>query len=69
MIGFEELCSEAFDVLIPDRNFAQASALAYRPRTLDGRVSIILSSLLRIECNFPQANLLNCEGDYMRAIP
>jgi len=69
MIGLEEFYSEAFGVLMPDRNSAKASEPAQegQARSLDARVSTRLIAAVGMESQFPARDLLNCIGADMRA--
>ncbi len=61
---------EAFEVLISDRNNAQASAPAQecRPSSFESHVSINHIRFLAIERKLPRPDLFNCIGAYMRVI-
>ena len=61
---------EAFEVLTPDRNNAQASAPAQecRPSSFESHVSTNHIRFLAIERMFPGPDLLNCTGAYRRVI-
>ena len=61
---------EAFEVLIPDRDNAQASAPAQECRrsSLEVLVSTNHIRFLAIESKCPGPDLLNCTGAYRRVI-
>jgi hypothetical protein len=69
MIGIKEFYSEAFEVLMPDRNSAKASEPTQEgpPRSLEARVSTHLIAAVGTETRFPAPDLLSCLGAYMRA--
>jgi hypothetical protein len=68
MMGFEEFYSEAFEVLMPDRNSAKASEPTREgePRSLDARVSTHPIEAFGMQSRYPAPDLLNCMGAYMR---
>jgi hypothetical protein len=69
MMGLEEFSSEAFEVLMPDRNSAKASEPTQvgEPRSLDAHVSTHPIAAFGMQSQYPAPDLLNCIGTYMRA--